>query len=192
MASSEPTDEMLVGRAQAGDRSAFGALVERYEGRIYAVSYRIVGERESAADIAQEAFTRAFESIESFTGAASFYTWLYRIAVNTSLSALRKSGRTYEMANEDLEVAARESSPRPVSERVEDPLARVMTAERVELVQKAIQSLSPMYRTLVVLRDLEGLNYEEISRVADIPAGTVKSRLHRARLELKEKLKGIL
>jgi RNA polymerase sigma-70 factor (ECF subfamily) len=183
---------MLVGRAQAGDSGAFGVLVEKYQDRIFAVAYRILGSRDKAADVVQETFTRAFEAIESFTGAASFYTWLYRIAVNTALSSLRKGTRTHEMASEDLELAADESAPRPVSEATEDPMAAVLTAERIELVQKAIQSLAPMYRTLVVLRDLEGLNYEEISQVADIPAGTVKSRLHRARIELKEKLKGVL
>jgi RNA polymerase sigma-70 factor (ECF subfamily) len=183
---------MLVGRAQAGDSGAFGTLVKRYESRMYAVTYRILGNADQAADVVQEAFTRAFEAIGRFTGAASFYTWLYRIAVNTSLSVLRKGGRTHEMASEDLELAAGESHPRPVSEADEDPVTRIMASERIELVQRAIRSLSPMYRTLVVLRDLEGLDYEEISKVASIPAGTVKSRLHRARLELKQKLKDVI
>lgn len=179
-------DVFLVERCLEGDEEACEALVRRYQDRVFSLIYRIIGGTDQVEDIAQEAFLKAFRSLKSFRGGSSFYTWLYRITVNTALNALRSKGRRQEASLEDLggleflvdpDVGPAESA------------ARRQLASRV---REAIDRLDEQYRTIVYLRELEDLSYEEIAEVVELPVGTVKSRLFRARQHLKELLEDLL
>jgi len=192
-AGSTETSE-LVARAKQGDREAFDALVERYTPKIYNVSLRITGSREDAEDCVQEAFLRAFGALRRFRGEAAFSTWLYRVAVNVANDATRRQRgqplRASELAGSDPdaptpELEGIEEGPRAQGGRPEESLQE---AQRREVVIEAIRSLPEHHRTVIVLYDLQGLSYEEISRVVGARVGTVKSRLNRARLALKERL----
>lgn len=179
-------DVFLVERCLEGDEEACEALVRRYQDRVFSLVYSIIGGTDQVEDIAQEAFLKAFRSLKSFRGGSSFYTWLYRITVNTALNALRSKGRRQEASLEDLggleflvdpDVGPAESA------------ARRQLASRV---REAIDRLDEQYRTIVYLRELEDLSYEEIAEVVELPVGTVKSRLFRARQHLKELLEDLL
>jgi RNA polymerase sigma-70 factor (ECF subfamily) len=184
----------LVARAKQGDRAAFDVLVERYTPRIYNLSLRITGSPEEAADCVQEAFLRAFTSLRRFRGEAAFSTWLYRVAMNVANDASRR------LKNQPLRASELEGpdSDRPVSELDRfgsalegggnSPEDSLVESQRREVIFEAIRSLPEHYRAMVVLYDLQGLSYEEISRVVGVRVGTVKSRLSRARLALKERL----
>ncbi len=169
----------------AGDTRAFGLLVERYQRRLLTAVTRSVGRQGLAEDIVQDAFLRAFEAIERFEGRSSFYTWLYRIAFNLLLSRRRREARS-----------ANPAGPVPVEEAQTDettnPQAQVETLERRHLVQQAIDNLTDVFRLPLVLREVEGMNYDEIGEVLRLPVGTVKSRIHRARAELRDKLRDLL
>ncbi len=191
----DPDDVQLVKRCQRGDRWAFDELVARYQNRVFNLAYRILGDYEEANDLAQEAFIKVYKKIKSFRREASFYTWLYRLATNLCRNKLRqwqseKRFQTVSLQNpigqEGKEVihSLADSDPGPdkISER------REMNA----LVQKAINSLEEEHRMVIVLRDIQGLAYEEIARIVDCPEGTVKSRLYRARNTLKERLKDVI
>ncbi|MCH7768563.1 MAG: sigma-70 family RNA polymerase sigma factor [Nitrospinae bacterium] len=179
-------DVFLVERCLGGDEEACETLVRRYQDRVFSLVYSIIGGTDQVEDIAQEAFLKAFRSLKSFRGGSSFYTWLYRITVNTALNALRSKGRRQEASLEDLggleflvdpDVGPAESA------------ARRQLASRV---REAIDRLDEQYRTIVYLRELEDLSYEEIAEVVELPVGTVKSRLFRARQHLKELLEDLL
>jgi RNA polymerase sigma-70 factor (ECF subfamily) len=184
----------LVARAKQGDRAAFDVLVERYTPRIYNLSLRITGSPEEAADCVQEAFLRAFTSLRRFRGEAAFSTWLYRVAVNVANDASRR------LKNQPLRASELEGpdSDGPISEldrfgsalegRDNSPEDSLLESQRREVIFEAIRSLPEHYRAMIVLYDLQGLSYEEISRVVGVRVGTVKSRLSRARLALKERL----
>ncbi len=184
----------LVARARDGDREAFDVLVERYTPRVYNLSLRITGSPEEAADCVQEAFLRAFASLRRFRGEAAFSTWLYRVAINVANDASRRL-RSQPLRASELE---RPDSDEPISELdrfgsgleggTKSPEDSLLESERREVVFDAIRSLPEHYRTMIVLYDLQGLSYEEISRVVGVRVGTVKSRLSRARLALKERL----
>jgi RNA polymerase sigma-70 factor (ECF subfamily) len=177
----------LVGRAREGDAAAFGALVRLYQDRVYNVAFRLVGNADDAADVAQEAFLAAYEGLSRFRAESALYTWLYRIVVNKALNQRRSKAARPEFSGGDdpspLETAAA-FSPTPDQE-AEDK-------ERAAMVQRAIRRLPRDLRTAVVLRDIEGLEYEQMAEVLEIPLGTVKSRLHRGRLELRETLRRYL
>lgn len=176
-------DQSLVEACRGGQTQAFGVLVRRYEDRLYATLLRLVGRAEDAHDLLQDAFLRAFKKLNTFHGDSSFYTWVYRIAVNLALSERRR----------------RRPAPGRIDDRAEpadDPLRAdpTLPAERAELeatVQRALMALAPDHRAVVVLKDLDGLRYEDIAAILGIPVGTVRSRLHRARGELRESLKGM-
>lgn len=177
-------DLELVTRSRSGDVEAFTALVKRYEVRVYNLAYRLLSNADDAADVAQEAFMAAYESIGRFRAESSFYTWLYRIAVNKALTYRRSRSSRLDAATGGQETlafdTAADGSPGP-SRRVED-------MERDEMVQSMIAALPDDFRSVVVLKDIEGLEYEEIADVMEIPLGTVKSRLHRGRLLLRDAL----
>lgn len=183
-----PVEEMeLVGRARDGDAAAFTALVRRYQDRVYNVTFRMLGNAEDAADAAQETFLAAYEGLERFRGDSALYTWLYRIAVNKALTRRRSlsSRKEFAASGEDSVMATLEDC-------AEGPAAAAERHERAEAVQEAIAALSDDLRGVVVLRDIEGLEYEEIAEALEVALGTVKSRLHRGRLALRESLKGVL
>jgi len=182
-----PADGELIARVVKGDGVAFGLIVERYQDRLANAVCRLVGSTEDARDVLQDTFVKAYENLDGFRGGSSLYTWLFRIAVNTSLSHRRKRKWMPVAAGTDAEEGgtAREwadpSAPDPA-----DPLE---AAETGALVQEALSALDDEHRTVVVLRDIQHCDYQEISEILEIPTGTVKSRLHRARLMLREKLR---
>jgi len=193
----------LLSQARAGNSGAFDRLVERHQDRIYGLLLRLTGSPEEAEDLAQECFLRACRSLSQFQGGSAFYTWLYRIALNLARSERRSKQRRREMevpvaalasggkrgeeaGREDpegggIEMAAVQSGP-------EEEAARREMADRV---QQALGELSPEHREVVVLRDVEGMEYEEIAGLAGVSREAVKSRLHRARGELAARLKGL-
>ncbi len=173
----------LVARARGGDVAAFTALVRRYENRVYNLAFRMLGNADDAADVAQETFLAAYEGLGRFRAESALYTWLYRIAVNKALSRRRaKSSRREFVPADDpsplLTAASRFQAPDEVAEE----------KERAVIVQDAISRLPGDLRAVVILKDIEGLEYEEIAGVLKLALGTVKSRLHRARLSLRETL----
>ncbi len=184
----------LVARAKQGDREAFDVLVERYTPRVYNLALRITGSREEAEDCVQEAFLRAFTALRGFRGEAAFSTWLYRVAVNAANDACRRLRgqpmRASELADPGSEEAAPEVDALGGSSGsgTNSPEESLLQAQRREVVIEAIRSLPEHHRTVIVLYDLQGLSYEEIGRVLGARVGTVKSRLNRARLALKERL----
>jgi RNA polymerase sigma-70 factor, ECF subfamily len=170
------SDESLTERTLQGDLAAFEQLVERHRGVVFRVAARIVGPRD-AEDVSQDAFLRAFHRLDQYRGAATFRTWLLQITQNTALNTLtRARRRPIEVPDDGPEPADRDPVRQPVTE-----LERRERQQRLEL---KLRTLRPEYRSLLVLRDLEGLSYNEISEVLEMPLGSVKGRLHRARDEL--------
>ena len=182
-----PTDPELVARIIAGDGAAFSALVERYQDRLYNAVYRLVGSAEDARDLLQDTFVKAYENLGTFRGGSSLYTWLFRIAVNTSLSHRRKRKWLQVGSGGDGD----DPAPAPDA-AAQDPSDRLVAAETEALVQQALDSLDDDHRTVVVLRDIQHCDYHEIAEILEVPTGTVKSRLHRARLTLRDRLKPLL
>jgi RNA polymerase sigma-70 factor, ECF subfamily len=185
-------DAALVERVRGGDMDAFAMLVGKYQDQIYNTCWRMCGHVEDARDLAQEAFFRAYQGLASFQGQSGFYTWLFRIAVNLTLSHRRKAG--YRRAQSLDQVADPDGAAEPLRDRVADPAAdppgaRLLAAEMHQHVEQALQELDPDHRAVIVLRDLEGLDYAEIAAILEVAPGTVKSRLHRARLSLREHLR---
>lgn len=182
-----PDRELVARCARQDDRAAFGELVARHQDRIYAAIRRFCGNDEDAADIVQRAFLNAFRKIGEFKGDAAFATWLYRIAFNEAVS-YRRERRRPAVSLEASDDGARPAEP---AERV-DPSCRLETEETQRKVQQAIELLPDEDRQIVLLRDLQGHSYDEIAEILGIPKGTVRSRLHRARLELRERLKSFI
>ena len=185
-------DARLIARSQNGEVEAFGELVEAYQDRIYHTILRLVGQREEASDLAQETFLKAFRALASFRGESRFYTWLCRIAINTAISARRKvalHGKPISLQAADGDGGGQASFDPPA--RDGDPTEALGRKEATGRVRAAIAALDEPYRLVVVLKDLEERSHEEIAGILGIPVGTVKSRLHRARLELKERLKDL-
>jgi RNA polymerase sigma-70 factor (ECF subfamily) len=176
-------DSALIALSVRGDHAAFGELVCRHQDRLFSTVYRLLGNVDDAQDVVQEAFLNAYQSLAGFKGDAQFFTWLYRIAVNLAISQRRKPrlvlhsdafqpGRTAAEPLDDSEHA----QPSRALERDDD--------ERV--LQEALNRLTPEHRTVLVLKELEDRKYEEIAEILQVPIGTVRSRLHRARLELRD------
>jgi len=185
------SDQDLVSQVVAGEGDAFATIVERHQGRLYNTIYRLVGSAEDARDILQDVFVKAFENLERFRGGSSLYTWLFRIAVNTSLSHRRKR-RWVPMGSAAANDGEETGRPPPAAPASADPADPLMAAETEALIQDAINGLDEEHRTIVVLRDVQHCDYREIADILDVPPGTVKSRLHRARLLLRERLKPLL
>jgi len=184
----------LVARAKQGDRAAFDLLVERYTPRVFSLAFRITGSREEAEDCVQEAFLRAFTALKRFREEAAFSTWLYRVALNVANDQSRRlKGRPLhasELAGSDPEGEGTDLDRFPQSSNPgeHDPEEAAVESERRRIVLTAIRSLPEHHRTVIVLYDLQGFSYEEIGQVLGTRVGTVKSRLNRARLALKERL----
>lgn len=179
------SESELVRRAQSGDSSSFDRLVEAHYATVYSTAYRMLGDSSSASDATQTAFLRAFEALDSFRGASAFGTWLYRIVMNVCLDELRKR------RNQPVSLVAEEEEEDSLEERdipdeAEEPAGLVEQRERQAIVQAAIGQLPEDYRAIIVLYDIRGLSYQEISEVLEVPLGTVKSRLNRARHALRE------
>jgi RNA polymerase sigma-70 factor (ECF subfamily) len=175
-------EAQLIAASQRGDAEAYGFLVRKYQVRLCSSLRHVCGTVTDAQDAAQEAFLKAFLNLKKYNGASAFYTWLYRIAVNSAISEQRKC-RTRNFGAHSL--AMRESVHRADTAKPDDPLLR---AERVAEIRQALDNLSSEHRTILVLREIENCDYDEIASLLNIPVGTVRSRLHRARLELRREL----
>jgi RNA polymerase sigma-70 factor (ECF subfamily) len=179
-------DQEIVAQSRDGDREAFAKLVQKYQSRVLTLAARILDNRSEAEDVAQDIFVKVFQSLHEFRGASRFSTWLYRITVNHCLNYIRRRTRQQQtLVTAEPEDWRRES---PTS----NPHRMLEQKERWALVQAKLQMLSPEYRAILLLRDFEGLSYEEIADVLQLEGGTVKSRLHRARMELKALLEPYL
>ena len=192
-------DAKLVAQLQAGDVTAFTELVRCYQDRIYNTVWRIVGDVEDARDVTQEVFLKAYQAIDTFAGRSSFYTWLFRIAVNFALSGRRQKQRQAAQSLDGASEAVLASSQgaslmRQMQDQQHhtDPVHRAVSRELQSLVWQAMQQLDPDHRAVVVLRDIEGQDYRQIAEVLNVPAGTVKSRLYRARMALRQLLEPAL
>lgn len=179
-------DLELVGKAKAGNREAFKALVEKYQERVFGLAYEVVGNREDAEDIAQEAFVKAYLSLGEFRADSSFFTWLYRIVYNMSIDYRRKVMRRGGEALELDENTAAESSQ--LTSKVGTPQDEFLRKEQRNHIQKALATISDEHRAVITLREIDGLSYDEIARVTGISLGTVMSRLHYARKRLQQAL----
>ncbi|MEK6644613.1 MAG: sigma-70 family RNA polymerase sigma factor [Planctomycetota bacterium] len=178
----ESEEANLLVRSRAGDTAAFGRLVELYADRVVTVCARMVRDRGVAEDLAQEAFVKAWQSLAGFDGRSTFYTWLYRIAVNLCLSERRRPRRVVGAIDDGVMGRAESAVARP------DEAAEMR--EEHGLILTALAELDEEHRAVVVLRDIEGLDYGEIAGILGVARGTVKSRLHRGRMALRERLKG--
>lgn len=177
------TDSDLVRETLAGSQASFQLLVERYQGRLFSLARHYVRGAVEVEDLVQEAFLKAFRRLESFDHRASFFTWLYRIAVNTILDHQRRQGRSPVQTVEDPELAA---SPGPVDGPAPD--AGLEREEVARITREILDELPEIFRTVLVLREFEGLAYQEIADALGISIGTVESRLFRARARFKERL----
>jgi RNA polymerase sigma-70 factor, ECF subfamily len=192
----------LLQRAQTGDRGAYGQIVLLYQDRLYNAMLRLVGDREEARELVQEAFTRGLSSLSTYRGDAAPYTWLFRIAVNLAISQLRKvqrqrvfsldpllnpttgGGRNQDQATALLDRMARDKG--------ETPPQKLERRERDQAVLAALGKLDAEYRAVLVMRDIEGFDYQQMADVLGLPLGTLKSRLFRARLALRDELRAYM
>lgn len=187
-----PADAELVRRVTGGDSTAFAGIVERYQDRLYNAIYRLVGSADDTRDLVQDTLVKAYENLATFRGTSSLYTWLFRIAVNTSLSHRRKK-KWVQMGGPDSGDGDGQSAAATLADpSAADPADRMLAAETESVVQRALDGLDDEHRTVVVLRDIQHLDYQDIAEILEVPPGTVKSRLHRARLALREKLEPLL
>jgi RNA polymerase sigma-70 factor (ECF subfamily) len=194
-------DIALLRRAQAGDRAAYGQVVLMYQDRLFNAVLRLVGDRDEAADLTQEAFTRGLAKIDSFRGDSAVYTWLFRIAVNLAVSQLRKvqKQRVFSL-NRPGVATGRGSDQSQASALVDrladdgksDPSRQAEHRERDEAVLAALGRLDAEYRAVLVMRDIEGFDYQQMAELLSLPLGTLKSRLFRARLALRDELRAYL
>jgi len=189
---SRPTDQELVQACCNGQGEAFQELVERYQDRTYNAVLRMVGSHEDARDVVQDALLKAYENLGQFRGASSFYTWLFRIAVNLALTLRRRSTRLklVRPLDETTELDVSRTQAGRLAER--SPEAAMEVAERDRFVSRALEELDGEHRAAIVLRDIEGLDYQTIASILDVPPGTVKSRIHRARMMLRDRLKDVI
>lgn len=181
-------DVALVARAREGDVQAFEKLVKQYDRQVFRIAQHITQNREDAEDVVQDAFLKAYEKLDQFQGNSKFYTWLVRIAVNESLMRLRRR-RTGKMVSIDEDVETEEGSmPRDLADWSPDPEQLYGQSELADILRKTIQGLPPGFRIVFVLRDVEGLSTEETAETLGLSVPAVKSRLLRARLQLRERL----
>ena len=187
-------EEQFLERLRAGEAAAFNRLVNERSGDVYALLYRLTEDAEEARDLTQETFLRAFQSIERFRGDADLKTWLYRIAINQARNRWRWWRRRRRDSTVSLD-AQDGTSDQTLGSRLQDasslsPEQETLARERETALRTALRSLGRPYREAVILRDVEGMSYEEIAATLEISVGTVKSRISRGRLELRKKLEG--
>ncbi len=178
-------DPELIAECLRGNTAAFGLLVRRYQDRVFSTVYRLVGNAEDAQDVVQDAFLSAYQSLDAFKGDSLFFTWLYRIAVNTAISFKRKQRVAVSLEsgrNGEFPIEPHDASSMSV------PSHALEQAEQERRVQVALNRLSPEHRAVLILKDMEGQKYETMAEILQVPIGTIRSRLHRARLELRDLL----
>ncbi len=189
-----PSDAELVARVQKGSKADFQILVERYQQRAFAVAFQILKRHEDAQDVVQESFVKAYLSIDSFQGTSSFFTWFYRIVVNMAIDFRRKMGRK-DRETISFDVEERDVIEQNISSGLalqpENPLDSSLRAEQARQINKVLGEISEDHRAVIVLREVEGLRYEQIADVLGISKGTVMSRLHYARKRLQQLLTAV-
>ena len=176
-------DEALIAQALNGRQASFGALVQKYQDRLYNAVVHTMGNVEDARDVVQEAFVQAFLRLKTFQHSSAFYTWLYRIAFNVGASHRRRKHVTVSVEQ------AREATGEEPVDSGPQPSEQLQQKERCYQVRQAITQLSEEHRAVVVLRDMEGLCYDDIAEILTLPMGTVRSRIHRARVQLRDILR---
>jgi RNA polymerase sigma-70 factor (ECF subfamily) len=188
---SEPkiSDEELIEKFQHGDIYAYELIVKRYKDQLLNFVYRFLGNQEEAEDVVQETFLRVYRNRHAYKRVAKFSTWIYTIAGNLARTELRRRHRRRIFSLSHMGVDDREYE---ISDEVFSPETHVNTVLKEEVIQKEINKLSPKFREVIILRDIQELSYEEISKIIRVPIGTVKSRVNRARLRLQSRLKHIL
>jgi RNA polymerase sigma-70 factor (ECF subfamily) len=191
----EPTDRELVELSQKGDGAAFARLVERHQRQLYRLALRMTGSEADANEVLQESFLNAWQKLPAFRGEAQFSSWLYRIAANSALMRLRRKRRAPDaLPDQPLELQAPKFSsegsldPPPYSDWSQRADEKMMSGQLGVAIEKAVQELPEDYRTVFLLKDVDGLSNEDIATSLDLTVPAVKSRLHRARLALREKL----
>ena len=189
--SEEIPDIVLVRRTQQGDQAAFGLLVEKYQHRLAKLVSRYIYDSSEVEDVCQEALIKAYRAIGNFRGESAFYTWLYRIAVNTAKNYLISQGRRPPKTDIDAEDAVQIDSGAAMRE-IGTPEANALTRELAETVTRAVEQLPEDLKLAISLREIEGLSYDEIAEVMDCPIGTVRSRIFRARDAIDRELKPLL
>jgi RNA polymerase sigma-70 factor (ECF subfamily) len=182
-----PDDHRLIADCLQGRTAAFGELVRRYQDRLYHCVYRLVDNAEDAQDIVQDAFLNAYQSLDRFKGDSQFFTWLYRIAFNTSISLKRKQRVALTLQSGHDRGTTDEPLDPSESSRPEYALEK---AEEERRIQQALNRLSIEHRTVLILKDIEGQKYQTMAEILQVPIGTIRSRLHRARMELRRLLQG--
>lgn len=190
--SDREVDQQLVERVQRGDKQAFGLLVAKYQRKLARLLSRLIRDPAEVEDVAQETFIKAYRALPSFRGDSAFYTWLYRIGINTAKNFLVSQGRraptTTDFDSEEAETFEDGDQLRDIN----TPERLMMTRQIGDTVNTAMEALPEELKTAIVLREIEGLSYEEIATIMDCPIGTVRSRIFRAREAISEKLKPLL
>lgn len=185
---SSARDRELVAATLAGDQNAFRELVEKYQSKVHALAFEILRSTTEAEDVVQETFVKAYLSLPSFRSESSFYTWLYRIAYNMAVDVKRKvSRRERDMVDYD-DVARGEILDRPSEDRSVNPQEMLLRKERAKHIARAFSDITEEHRTVLFLREIDGLNYEDIAHVTGVSKGTVMSRLHYARKKVQKAL----
>jgi RNA polymerase sigma-70 factor (ECF subfamily) len=189
----DAADKELVERSRQGDHDAFRQIFERYRRRAYALALGVVHDRDAALDVVQDAFLRAHRALDGFEGAASVYTWLYRIVMNVAIDHLRKRGREKAVDYDDAVAHLEEESPADVAAIVPqlvrgNPARELARREIREKIDEALGKLSPNHRAVLVMREVDGLSYEEMAKVMKCSKGTIMSRLFHARKNMQKLL----
>ncbi|HEX3112213.1 MAG TPA: sigma-70 family RNA polymerase sigma factor [Candidatus Eisenbacteria bacterium] len=178
------TDEQLVRKSQQDDERAFGELVSRYESKVYSLALKMVRNPEDAEDVLQDTFLRAYRGIKSFKGNSTFSTWIYRITANSALMRLRKR----QLPTVSIDDADEREAPINIADWAPGPVEQMLNQETQAAMTEAIEALPPEFRQVFVLRDIEELSNAEVAEILDLSVAAVKSRLHRARLKVRNRL----
>ncbi len=184
-------DDVLVKRVQAGEVRAFELLVRRYQSKVIAAVGRLVKDRTECEDLAQEVFIRAYRALPGFRGDSSFYTWIYRIALNTAKNFLSSGHRKLQFSDLETDIADQIQDPASLRDRA-TPEREMLRSEIERMVVDSVADLPPDIRTALTLREVDGLSYEEIAKVMDCPIGTVRSRIFRARDAVDKRVRPLL
>ncbi|RPG51416.1 MAG: RNA polymerase sigma factor RpoE [Gammaproteobacteria bacterium TMED1] len=183
----DSVDKELVERVRRGDKRAFDLLILKYQHKIISIVGRYLGDRNDVQDVSQETFIKAYRAIPNFRGESAFYTWLYRIAINTAKNHLVSKSRRPPNIDIDIDDGEFQDSSAVLRDN-ESPQASLATKQMEEVIFRAIENLPEELRVAVTLREFEGLSYEEIARIMDCPVGTVRSRIFRAREAIEQKI----